>query len=100
MYVTANQYPYDFWEQLAVSEHLLLVPNRHITTMEDLTEAERKEYTDIVCRYEAIGYDVYTRAPNSQIRSVMHIHTHLIKTRGRGSRAYLNIRKPYFLTRW
>lgn len=100
MYVTANQYPYDFWEQLAVSEHLLLVPIRHITTMADLTEKERKEYTDIVCSYEASGYDVYTRAPTSQIRSVMHIHTHLIKTSGRQSRGFLTIIKPYFLVRW
>ena len=100
MYVTASDHPYEFWEQLDVDEHLLLIPVRHVTSMSELTAAERKDFIDIMCDYESRGYSVYSRAPTNIIRTVAHIHTHFIKTSGQEPRVTLVSQRPYFIARW
>ncbi len=100
MMVTANSFPYEFWEQLHIAEHLLLVPIRHVTTMDGLTPEERKDFIDLMCAYESQGYSVYSRSPDNIIRSVAHIHTHLIKTSGKKPKVWLTLKKPYLLARW
>lgn len=100
MYVTNAMYPYDFWEYMPVTEHLMVFPVRHVTSMRDLTAAERKDFVDIICEYESTGYSVYSRAPSNVARSVGHIHTHLIKMTNQPPRIYLTMRKPYTIVRW
>ena len=77
--VIANLFPYDVWEHMDVENHLLIIPKRHVTTMDELTPDERQEMMDLFCKYESAGYNLYARAPQSTARTIAHIHTHLIK---------------------
>jgi diadenosine tetraphosphate (Ap4A) HIT family hydrolase len=78
----------------------MVFPVRHVTSMIDLTAAERKDFMDIICDYESKGYSVYSRAPSTIARTVPHIHTHLIKVANEAPRIYLALRKPYSIVRW
>lgn len=100
MSIIGNMFPYDYWEHSDVEDHLMIIPKRHVLTMADLTTQERKELMDLTCDYESRGYNIYTRAPKSNVRSVSHIHTHLIKLKTTGRRHKLFslwLDKPYIL---
>jgi diadenosine tetraphosphate (Ap4A) HIT family hydrolase len=101
--VIENIFPYDVWEQEDVGEHLMIIPNRHVTSMSDLSDDERQEMMDLFCQYEAQGYNLYTRAPQNKNRTIAHIHTHLIKHKA-GSKLpklfSLWLRKPYLLIKY
>ena len=99
MAVIGNMFPYRVWEHLDVTDHLLVVPKRHISSMAELTSEERKDLIDIFCEYEAIGYSNYTRAPQTVARSLPHIHAHLIKTGNKKPKFVMGMRKPYFLVK-
>ena len=77
--VLKNTFPYYVWDFREVVDHLLLVPKRHVVTMLDLSDEEKKEYIEVMSQYEGAGYNLYTRTRGSKARSVNHIHTHLIK---------------------
>jgi diadenosine tetraphosphate (Ap4A) HIT family hydrolase len=100
MQVVTNSFPYDVWEQVPVKEHLMLIPRRHVAALAELTADERHEYMDLVCAYEAKGYSVYTRAPRNAIRTVAHLHTHLIRLDACEPHGFISIEKPYILVRW
>jgi len=96
-YIVKNIVKYDLWELHNVVEHLLLVPKRHAENMCALSDKERLEMITIIAKYESDGYNIYARGVKSERRSVLHQHTHLIKTQGRQAYISLFSRKPYFL---
>lgn len=94
--VIPNKYPYDIWEYRDVVDHLMIVPKRHIQSLEDLTNAERLDIMTLMAKYEKQGYDVYARAADSTSRSIPgHQHTHLIKTGHKPAKAAIYIKQPY-----
>lgn len=92
-----NRVFYDIWEYRDVEDHLLLIPNRHVRSLNDLNKQEQAEIIQLIGEYEDKGYNVYARAKDSTMRSVGHQHTHLIKTKHRIARFSLFIKKPYWL---
>ncbi len=99
-YVVPNRTFYDLWELRSVTDHLLVVPKRHVGSLKQLTKKERTNVMDILCDYEARNYNVYARAVNSKQRSVEHQHTHLIKTHDKQARGTITIKKPYLLIKF
>jgi len=90
-----NIFPYSFWDGQKVVDHLMVVPKKHVDNLGHMTDKEKVEFIDIIESYERQGYNVYARAPASAIKSVVHQHTHLIKTAGAPKRLVFLLRKPY-----
>ena len=82
-----NKFPYQWWDLQSVKHHYLLVPKRHVESLHELNKAERQEHADITADYAQKGFSVYTRATSNPIKSVPHLHTHLIKGGGRKTRS-------------
>lgn len=99
-HVVINRTFYDQWELRRVVDHLLVLPKRHVLSLQELNEAERLDIMNIIADYEGKGYEIYARSPVSHTRSVPHQHTHLIKTGGKTGRGLLFWRKPYILLRF
>lgn len=96
--VLENRFKYDVWDDHKVLEHIMLVPKRHLTMIADMDEGEKKQYVDLLSRYESEGYTIYSRAPVDVTRSVDHLHTHLLKIGKNRAKAMVYIRKPHFVT--
>lgn len=77
--VLHNIYAYYMWDQRKVEDHLMLVPKRHVDALGHLNEEEQKEWFALMTAYESRGYTSFTRPPQSAIKTVPHLHTHLIK---------------------
>lgn len=92
MTVIENKVFYDWWDEAQVTEHLMLIPKRHVETVSGLDPAEREEYLDIIAKYENRDYSFYSRAPDNGARTQPHLHTHLIKTDKTKDRFMLIIR--------
>lgn len=92
-----NRVSYDLWELRRVTQHLLLIPKRHVASLSQLTDEEKLDHINLIAKYEADGYNIYARGVGSLQRSVVHQHTHLIKTGRKQARGSFTIRKPYFL---
>ncbi len=93
--VIRNSFPYTYWDGLDVIDHLMIIPVEHTDTLADLPEHVAKEYLQILGEYEQAGYSSYARAPSSLIKSVVHHHTHLIKSGTKRSKAVLQVKTPY-----
>lgn len=93
--VVDNIFPYRIWEMHNVVEHFMVLPKRHVTSMDQLTLAERLDIMDLFCTFEAIGYSVYLRAPQNARRTVSHIHAHLIKIDAQKPKVGLYLKRPY-----
>lgn len=78
-WVIDNLYPYELYDDMVVSDHLLIVPKRHIVGISEFTDQERIDYLDTVAEYEDEGYTLFARAPQNKAKSVTHQHSHLIK---------------------
>jgi diadenosine tetraphosphate (Ap4A) HIT family hydrolase len=98
--VVKNRVFYDLWEMREVTEHLMVIPKRHVRSLGDLNDAERLDIMKVIGRYENNNYNVYARAKESTARSVAHQHTHLIKISNKRSKILFYIRKPYMLIKW
>lgn len=96
-WLVINLFPYDMWDGMGVVEHLLLVPKRHVDSIAHFKPSESKEFVALLARYEAVGYSLYARAPQSTAKSIPHQHTHLIKMNDKKVKALLYIRKPHML---
>ena len=94
--VITNKFPYSLWDDQTVLDHLMIVPRQHTNTLSDLLPDEAQEYIQLVSSYEKNGYNVWARAPQSSMKSVIHQHTHLIKPGKKTLKIMLYIRKPYF----
>lgn len=92
--VIKNKFSYTLWDSSTVTEHLMVVPIRHVPSLSDLTTEEIVEYHQITSKYEDNGYDVYTRGAHSNMKSVVHVHTHLIKTDGKKVKGLIYLDKP------
>lgn len=97
--LVANKYAYQYWDFMKVTDHLLLIPNRHVESMGEFTPEEKQEAIDIIADYELKGYNIYARSTISTIKSVPHQHTHLIKTDNIRAKFLFYLAKPYLLFR-
>lgn len=97
--VLKNIHPYQYWEYMKVTDHLMVVPKKHIESLRDLTNKEKVDTIDLIAAYEAKGYNVYAREKDNATKSVPHQHTHLIKTENKRASIVFYLRKPYFLFR-
>lgn len=98
MQVIRNTFPYDLWEFRAVTDHLMITPQRHVKSLSALTKVELDEYIRLVKKYERLDYNIYARSLASITKTVpAHQHTHLIKTAGKRARLVFFLVKPYFL---
>lgn len=99
MVLFRNRVSYDMFEGQRVTEHLLVVPIRHVESIAEFTKEEKLEQMDIIGEYEKQTYDVYARGIGSVTRSMLHQHTHLIKMENKHKfpKFIFFIRKPYFL---
>lgn len=93
--VIKNNFPYSLWDGQTVVDHLMITPKKHTDSLKSMKSAEKVEYVDLLEKYEKQGYNVYLRAPVSVIKTVVHQHTHLIKTEGGPKKLVLHMRKPY-----
>ena len=96
-YVVPNITKYDVWELHDVTDHLLILPKRHVTKLQELTDQERLDIMNIAAKYEAKGYNVYARGKNFVKRSQEHQHTHLIKATNKRPWIFFYLSKPYFV---
>lgn len=92
-----NIFAYSIWDGQAVEDHLMIIPKRHIDGLSELGASEAAEYVKLVGEYERAGYSSYGRHPASAIKSVVHQHTHLIKTHGRSKDFIFLLRRPFFI---
>lgn len=99
MQLLPNRTYYDVFEGLSVEDHLLIIPKRHLESINDFTPEEKLEMMDLIGEFECQGYSVYARGVGSISRSVKHQHTHLIKLRNKRARIIFYLRRPYFLLR-
>ncbi|MDB5176192.1 MAG: hypothetical protein JWM81_1050 [Candidatus Saccharibacteria bacterium] len=99
-YVLPNRVSYDMWEMRNVTEHLMVIPKKHVLGLAELPEAAMLDIIKLIAEYEAKGYNVYARAVDSAQRSQPHQHTHLIKLDSKPGRFVLFLSKPYFLLKF
>jgi ATP adenylyltransferase len=94
--VLHNRFPYSLWDGLDVVDHLMLTPIRHTDTLGNMSPEEKVEYVNMLEKYEAQGYNIYARTPDSKSKSIVHQHTHFIKTTGRPKKIVISFDHPYF----
>ena len=94
--VIRNIFAYSIWDGQTVTDHLMVLPKRHIDNIASFSAAEGTEFLKLISRYEKQGYNIYARAPASVIKSVAHQHTHLIKTKGAAKKLIFLIRLPVY----
>lgn len=79
-WVITNAFPYEFFDSIKATDHLMIVPKKHTETISELTEQEHKSLIELINKYEPQGYTFMGRAPSNTAKTVAHQHTHLIKT--------------------
>lgn len=92
--VLRNKFSYEIFDMCEVVDHLMVIPKKHTDKLSVLTKTERVELIDILIDYEEKGYNVFFREPKSQLKTVDHHHTHLLKLGKRVSEIEY-IREPY-----
>lgn len=95
--ILQNRFKYEIWDGCRVLDHLMVIPKRHVDRINHLTDIEKAEYVTIIGEYEAHGYSLYSRAVQSTTRSVIHLHTHLIKLDPKPIRGLFYLEKPHVL---
>ncbi len=94
--IVRNKFGYNIFEMCEVTDHLMVVPIKHVDTLENLSKPERLQFLDIIIKYEEQGYNVFFREPNNPVRTINHHHTHFIKLGRRLDNAIYR-RDPYTL---
>ncbi len=92
--IVTNAFPYTLWDSCSVTEHMMIVPARHIESMSSFTLDEVAEYHLIASDYKKKGYDLYARGLSSNMKSILHQHTHLLKTDGNKIHGLVYIEEP------
>lgn len=95
--VVENRFKYDVWDGCRVTDHLMVIPQRHVTNFSEFTSDEKIAFIDLLAEYERKGYSVYSRGVNSATRTVEHVHTHLIKLDSRAINGLIYLTKPHVL---
>lgn len=79
-YIMLNSYPYN-------PAHLMVIPYRHVASLEDMTEEERHENTDIVARsvvilrqvFNPTGFNIGVNIGKTAGAGIDgHVHTHIV----------------------
>lgn len=79
-YVVLNKFPYN-------AGHLMVVPFRHVASLDGLTTEERNEHFEIVCRalevlrevFKAQGFNTGTNIGRTAGAGIEgHVHTHIV----------------------
>lgn len=96
-WIVKNVFGYDIWDNMEVSEHLMIVPKHHIESISKLEQSAVDEYGKIIAKYDGNGYSYYARSADNKSKSVPHQHTHLLKFTGKRKRFLIFIKKPYLL---
>lgn len=96
-FIIRNIMPYAIWDECRVVEHLLLVPKRHVVSTGEFTKQETLEYMRLSSTWEQQGYSTFSRPTGGVTRSVIHQHTHLIKTEKRRLKSIIFNATPHIL---
>lgn len=96
-WIVNNIFGYDVWDSCGVSDHLMIVPKRHLHLLESFNNAETLEYINTLKQFEKSGYSTYFRSPDNVSRSVVHHHTHFIKLDNKRKKALLFLHKPHLM---
>jgi diadenosine tetraphosphate (Ap4A) HIT family hydrolase len=96
-WVVRNLFPFDVWDTSDVTDHLLVVPKRHIDSVGHFNTDEQAEYAKIIGAYDLKGYASYARPKGSMNKSVPHQHTHLMTYGNKRKKLLIYIKRPYFL---
>lgn len=94
--IIKSNFPYSLWDRQHVKDHLMIVPIRHVASLSELIPAELSNYGNVIAEYEARGYNVYSRAPQTLSKSIVHQHTHLILTTGPLRRYIIYFARPFW----
>jgi len=97
MRVIRQRVSYDQFEGVPVTDHLMLVPKRHVKKLDDFNHDEKIDFLSLAGKYEGGAYSLYSRSVQSSTRSQEHLHTHLIKLEGYRVRHMIFFDRPYFL---
>lgn len=95
--IVACMFSYDVWDSYPITEHLLLVPRRHVLSIHDYTPDEQRAYMELLMKYDKNGYTTYARSHADKTKSVPHQHTHLLKLGETPVRHMYYSRKPHVL---
>lgn len=93
--VIVNQFPYTLMDSQPVVQHYMVTPKEHVSSIKSLSSEAKIDYVNLLEKYHKKGYNTFTRAGTSVIRSIDHYHTHLLKPGNIVHRFVLAIRKPY-----
>lgn len=93
--IITNVFGYDIWDGCGVTEHMMIIPKRHVASLDGLTSDEKLDYITLAAKYEARGYSLYARSPGNVTKSAIHHHMHLIKTDNTRKKWMIYIRKPH-----
>lgn len=93
--VIINIFPYSVWDGQKVADHLMVTPKKHTDSLKNMPDSQKVEYVNLIEAYEKEGYNIYARAPVSKMKSIVHQHTHLIKTEGAHKKLIVLSTKPY-----
>lgn len=96
-WIVENSFSYDVWDNMGVTEHLMIVPKGHVESIYELNQPIVAEFGKIISDYDKLGYSFYARASENKTKSVPHQHTHLLKFDGKKKDLFVFIRKPYLL---
>lgn len=94
-WIVLNIFGYDNWDGFVVTDHLMVVPKRHVDSISHFTPTEAKSYLELLAEYEAKGYSIYARAADNKAKSIVHQHTHLIKLNSKRIKAMAFVHKPH-----
>lgn len=97
MFIIPNRVKYDMFEGRRVVDHLMVIPKRHLGSIDDFTDQEKLDKMTIAGEYETKGYNIYARGKGSVSRSVEHQHTHLIKLSDKKPSVIVFAEKPRIL---
>lgn len=73
----------------------MIIPKRHVASLDGLTSDEKLDYVTLAAKYEADGYSLYAHSPGNVTKSAIHQHMHLIKTDNTRKKWMIYIRKPH-----
>lgn len=94
--VARNKFSYDIFDMCEVTDHLMIIPTKHIDTLDCMTKVENSKFLSLLIKYELLGYNVYFREPKNLVRTIDHHHTHFIKLGNRVNSVKYK-RNPYIL---
>lgn len=93
-FVVKNIFPYTMWDSCNVVNHLMVIPKKHVSSLSELNAKELMEFSTLIASYENKQYGIYARPNASNMKSIAHQHTHLIKTDHKKTKILFYIERP------